>query len=403
MGNDRPDREDWVSIQKCYSQKVPVAEQCKSSIVPVFLVIVIVCNIAKGTCFVLALRITKKEPPLCTTGDMIQSFLNEPDSYVTGRCLVSKKDFERNSPEWDARPPNVGDTWVGRPGTWIFAVNKWQVSFFVVSLSIALGLAGGMTNTWTALSPPFDLDSSILKGSAGASVIQEVNGMNILASFLLVNIPQVLVSYIYVGLNNILTTIVVMAEWCGYSASERQAKGLRVSSPLLDTKQRSTYFLSLPYRWSIPTTIMVTFFHWLVTEVFFFVQVNVYADNSAASSSETMKSIRYLFVSKTTLWFIVIPLGGLIIFALIIISLWKTFPSNIPLAGCCSASLAAACQPSRLQQDASGMTKLFPANLATKALRWGVVERPSEMPFGIGHATFTVDEVPTLEKEKMYT
>lgn len=48
----------------------------------------------------------------------------------------------------------------------------------------------------------------------------------------------------------------------------------------------------------------------------------------------------------------------------------------MPLAGCCSASIAAACQPSRLGCDASGSIKCFPSDLVEKKLKWGVVERP---------------------------
>jgi uncharacterized membrane-anchored protein YitT (DUF2179 family) len=402
MGNTRPSPGDWSSTQKCYSQRVPVAEQCKSSIVPVFLGIVIVCNIAKGACFVFALRITKKEPPLCTTGDIIQSFLKEPDSHITGRCLVSKRDFERNSPEWTPRPLNFGDTWTGGRDSWIVAVNKWQVTSFMIFLCIAMSFSAAAVNTWDKLTPPFDLDSAILKGGAAISAAKEVTGMNILALFVLVNIPQVLVSYIYLGLNNIMTTMLVMAEWCGYSAvSERQPKGLRVSSPLPDTEQRSTYFLSLPYRWSIPIMTILTVIHWLVTEVFFLVQVDVHTENSGAPNS--IKSIRYMFLSNSTLWFIVLPLGVLSISILVAMSKAKTFPASIPLAGCCSASIAAACQPSRVQQDTSGLAKTFPSDLATKALIWGVVERPEEMEFGIGHATFTADDVSPLEEDRMYT
>lgn len=75
----------------------------------------------------------------------------------------------------------------------------------------------------------------------------------------------------------------------------------------------------------------------------------------------------------------------------------------MPLAGCCSASIAAACQPSRLACDVSGSNKSFPSDLAEKKLKWGVVERPEQSEFGIGHATFSADDVPPLEEETMYT
>ena len=57
-------------VSHCYSQKAP--EQCKANLVPTFLIVVIICNVIKLACFGCALLITKKDQPLCTTGDAIQ-------------------------------------------------------------------------------------------------------------------------------------------------------------------------------------------------------------------------------------------------------------------------------------------------------------------------------------------
>lgn len=392
-----------LQVRECFSQRV--APQCKINLVPSLLGIVIACNVVKGICFLLALRITRKESPLCTTGDMIQSFLKEPDSHVVGRCLVSKRDFEHRSQsrEWTSRPISTGDVWTGGRSRWFTAVNRWQTGFFMFSLGcIAIVVAGLLSiqkETESESEVPTEMD--ILNTSAPDMSVR-VAGGGILAAFIVTNIPQVLISYIYVGLNNMLTTMLVMAEWCGYTAaSENSPKGLRVSSPLPQTQQRSTYFLSLPRRWSIPISIIITIIHWLVSQGLLFLQFDIHT--SGWEEPSTVNSTSYIFLAKATIWFVIVPVLIASLFALFCLGFLKKYAPHMPLAGCCSASIAAACQPSRLACDVSGSNKSFPSDLAEKKLKWGVVERPEQSEFGIGHATFSADDVPPLEEETMYT
>jgi hypothetical protein len=215
---------------------------------------------------------------------------------------------------------------------------------------------------------------------------------------LVANIPQVLISYIYLGLNNVMTTMLVMHEWCSYSAGSRKpAKGLRVTSPVPGSEQRSTYFLSLPYKWSIPITLVVTLIHWLVSVMFTFVQLDVHRIDSGA----TVTAMNYVLFWRNVL-ILVLPIGLGAYGILFLLSLFKKFPEAMPLAGCCSASIAAACQPSILHGSDLRSIRAFPSDLSTRKLKWGVVERPEEMENGIGHATFSDDTVTPLEKHKMY-
>lgn len=79
------------------------------------------------------------------------------------------------------------------------------------------------------------------------------------------------------------------------------------------------------------------------------------------------------------------------------------YPASIPSAGCCSSSIATACQPARQQSTVSGQSFIgFPPDLANRKLQWGVVQSPDEMEYGIGHATFSDLEITPLEDEKMY-
>lgn len=386
-------------VRECFSQRT--AEQCKTSIAPVFLIILIICNVIKGCCFLLTLRITKRDPPLCTLGDGIQSFLKEPDVHTQGRCLVSKKDYDSHyfgkSREWGSRPTNIGDTWTGGRDRWFRSVNKLQFALFSLSL-IVIAIVGvaciGLYGTLTDI-PGFPTPLSFM---GKLNTIFGLGSASMFTACIVANIPQVLISYIYLGLNNVMTTMLVMQEWCSYSlASRKPAKGLRVTSPVPETEQRSTYFLSLPYKWSIPITLVVTLIHWLVSVMFTFVQLDVHRNDPESG----VTSINYVLFWRNVL-ILVVPIGLGAYGVLFLLSIFKKYPESITLAGCCSASIAAACQPSKLYGNDLNSMAAFPSQLSYQKLKWGVVEKPEDMENGIGHATFSDEAVTSLQEGQMY-
>ncbi|KAJ5765392.1 hypothetical protein N7520_004951 [Penicillium odoratum] len=352
-------------VHECFSQET--AEECKASLAPVFLIIVILCNVIKACCFILALRITQRDPPLCTLGDAIQSFLKEPDVYTQRRCLVSKEDYDEHwlgkSRKWGSRPTNIGDIWSGGRDRWFRSVNRLQyvlLSLSVIAIAVTglifIALNGSMLDV-PGFSTPLDFlgKHNTVFGLGRASIF---------AVCLLANIPQVLISYVYLGLNNIITTMLVMHEWCGYSAGSRKAaKGLRVTWPMPKSEQRSTYFLSLPYRWSVPITLIITLIHWLVSAMFSFVQLDVHGIDSGT----TVTAINYVLFWRDIL-ILVVPIGLGAYGVLILLGYFKKFPEGMPLAGCCSASIAAACQPSLLHGNELGSMTVFPSDLSSRKL-----------------------------------
>ncbi|XHG01953.1 hypothetical protein AWENTII_005319 [Aspergillus wentii] len=210
-------------IQYCYSETTP--EKCKASIVPLFLIVVIICNVIKILCFLFTLRITKADPPLCTTGDAIQSFLQKPDPHTKGRCLVSKQDYESyisRSDEWQSRASNIGDLWDGGRWRWNEAIHLFQWLFYTACLSAVI-IAGGVL---------YDPGRKGVKGSGivalgigqpRASFRATENGVSgLLTGFIEANVPQLIVSYIYLALNNMMTTMLAMAEWCVQCGGKRQ-------------------------------------------------------------------------------------------------------------------------------------------------------------------------------------
>ena len=171
---------------------------------------------------------------------------------------------------------------------------------------------------------------------------------------LLANIPQIIISVAYFLYNNMLTTMLLAAEYNDY-AIER--KPLRVS--WAKGLQRSTYYLSLPYRYSIPLMICNTILHWLVSQSFFFVEVVLY-DMAGKLTAERLIACGYSPIAL-----MVAILLGFVMVCIILGMGFRRFRTNMPLAVSCSAAISAACHPPPGDNDH-----------ALKPVMWGETSAP---------------------------
>lgn len=169
---------------------------------------------------------------------------------------------------------------------------------------------------------------------ASSTVINPNSDSGTIPMVLLANAPQVAVSIAYFFCNNMLTVMSLAVEFHGYATKR---KPLRVSWP--KGLQRSTYYLSLPYRYCIPLLISHAILHWLVSQSLFLVDVTLF-DMAGNVTPERLIACGYS------------PMA--IIFAIIFISLllflvlglrYKHFGTSMPLAGSCSEAISAACHP----------------------------------------------------------
>jgi len=76
---------------------------------------------------------------------------------------------------------------------------------------------------------------------------------------------------IYVLYNTLLSTMLVNREWHQYW---EKTSSLRVSFP--KGIQRSTYFLSVPWRYGIPAMIMMSVLHWTLSQSVFVMPFQFY-------------------------------------------------------------------------------------------------------------------------------
>ncbi|CAG8122705.1 unnamed protein product [Penicillium olsonii] len=359
-------------------------ENCQLIFVPMFSIIVIVCIATKFACILFVSR-RERHSRLLTVGDAISSFLSNPDRFTIGCCTSSNSDWVkptrrlvgkpictyRDFPEQrlDCRTRRwwKAATVMQWASTLVFALSMLGIASFFLYQRISVPLYSG-TVGYGSYKPSlsFFWDTGI--GSSNPyTVIDEVHS-SFLGTVLLSNVPQFLLSLSYYFYNSTLTSMLLASEYDSYAirgtradssvkpAQVQAKKGLRVSKNRTGA-QRSFYFLSLPYRYSLPLMLSYTMLHWLVSQAFFYVRVVLYDENSQHDSSLDV---------DTCGWSPIALLGAIIVGSLMTITLvglsMRSFRSVIPLAGSCSAAISAACHPPG-----------HDVNAAVKEIIWGEI------------------------------
>ncbi|RBR09070.1 uncharacterized protein FIESC28_10010 [Fusarium coffeatum] len=193
-------------------------------------------------------------------------------------------------------------------------------------------------------------------GPLGATINKSKTGTR-LANIIIANSPQVLVSFLYIFCNNILTRQVVADEWVRYLEPDGK-KVLRVSSP--EGMQRSSYFLSLPLKYSVTLMILSMTLHWLVSQSMFFVQTSQFGPGKDG------KRLPYFDESTrgySTLGSILaLSLAFIMVLLLIVNSIcrkYRDIPKEFQQMGFNSRALQAVCQ----RQDGDQDARFFPIRL----------------------------------------
>ena len=209
----------------------------------------------------------------------------------------------------------------------------------------------------------------------------------VLANIIVVNTPQLLLSFFYVIYNGIYTSMCTETEWSSFATKR---KGLRVSGQP-QGQQRSTYFLQIPYRFGIPLMIMFAILHWLASESLFLVDVEHYERNQSGDQGGGWTKKYEEFTGGYSLLALVITIfaGTITVLALLISGLQK-LKSPMPIVGNCSAVIAAACIPATYEEGEIA---------AESEVQWGVIG-PSNGD--VGHCGFSMHPVEWPEAGKWY-
>ncbi|KIX08961.1 uncharacterized protein Z518_00039 [Rhinocladiella mackenziei CBS 650.93] len=398
--------EPWgYQVQYCMSETVDESCSFNGNIPIIFTVIA--CNVAK-LLLMLIVAFRLRGSPLITIGDAIASFLQRPDLTTEGLCLLTRQDVTRGTEKVgpDGRPlpgrlrlwpPDASATKLqGQPATarryrWSQAAS-WRRWVFTIALTaIALVVVAGLL-AWASKRVVSRTRSiSIWKMGFGAvNVNTLINGWDIekiadpstqiLASILIANLPQTILSFLYLNLNGLLTSMFLADEWSDFA---RERKTLRVSTP--QGRQRSNHFLQLPYRMGVPLMVLSGLLHWLVSQSIFLAIVSEYTPLGDLATPVAIATCGFSPVAMLTL----ILVGAATIAGVIGLSRLR-YDGGIPLVGSCSVAIAAACHRPTWDVDAH-----------LNPVQWGAVPG-AERETGVGHCCFTSGDVEELHIGRMY-
>ncbi|PUU76454.1 hypothetical protein B9Z19DRAFT_1194719 [Tuber borchii] len=360
-----------VEVKRCKSERV--AGRCKVQFSLGIMIAVICCNLVKACCMVMAV-VRSREPTLVTLGDAVDSFLRIPDQTTMGICFADRRFIEK---EWmrgsRARPRQWKQKGVQR---WWSSVSKTRwitCNFFCLIAIIVTGvlLGSGIVQDRKYMST--DIKSLWTRGFGnvnGVSVVS-IYFRNITQAILLANLPQTILSFLYLTYNSLFTCMLAGHEWSFFS---REHRALRVTSPR--PGQRSTYWLQIPYTYAIPLMTLSALLHWLASQSMFLAKVEMYDPFGRPKPART--SITTVGYSCIAVIF-GLTLGILALLAAAAMG-HKKFAAETAIVGNCSAAISAACHALEAE----------PEGIISKKVRWGDVEIVPNLR--VRHLTFSSEE-----------
>ncbi|KAI0186899.1 hypothetical protein EV127DRAFT_410850 [Xylaria flabelliformis] len=303
-----------------------------------------------------------KETPLSTLGDAIASFMREPDQTTKNMCLATKHDIvnglKRSSPNRKGkREPNPNPhprMWEMGKFRWMAAATRKQWSYLILLLR--------------SDTVQFSFLRSLGFGSVSSLTYLNLNlprrdPLGLVLNVLIINSPQLLFSVMYTLYGAIITTFLVQREFSLlYSSLYR--KTLRVSEPI--GIQRSSYFISVPFRYGIPLNLFSALLHWLISQSFFISRITAIKPDGVEDYENTFSTLGYS------------PIAIIVIFVnliLIILLGCRKYDGTMRMVSTNSMAISAACHG--LEEDREFGYQL--------PVQWGVVEIKDE----IGHCAFT--------------
>ncbi|KAI1108456.1 hypothetical protein F5Y14DRAFT_83968 [Nemania sp. NC0429] len=324
---------------------------------------------------------------LYTLGDAIASFLREPAPETADRCLAPREDFltkRRFRNRWIKERPDLTQHVRPKPYKkedryWGSAASprRWFVLLalclgVIILVGVLLGL--GIISLKSRYLPTDIPGLSALGFGALGQYTFLNNGLSgggsagFVRSVLVANLPQLIISFLYLFYNSMVSTFLVQREFSRMHL-EKNRKTLRVSEPV--GIQRSSYFISLPLKYGIPLYASSAVLHWLASQSLFLARIAALkpdgTTDEANSFSDPATSPLAIFVT------ILVGFGFLLV---VVILGFRKYDGTMRMVATNSLAISAACHA--LQEDRADAYQL--------PIRWAVVEVNAE---GVGHCAFT--------------
>ncbi|KAI0161870.1 hypothetical protein GGR52DRAFT_582373 [Hypoxylon sp. FL1284] len=319
-----------------------------------------------------------KNAVISTLGDAIASFMRNPDLATENACLATKNDFNAlDESQWKTiyqpRP------WRRTPKRWKSAVSRKQwLSLLFLTLPLltiaCLALASSIRSLKhraipTSFPALFSLGFGSLTPNTYLTIaVPREDPAGLLFSVLLINLPQVFLSLIYVVYNAVLSTFLIQREF-SLMYLEKKRKPLRVSEPI--GIQRSSYFITIPFRYGIPLSAGSMLMHWLISQSFFLGRVTALAPDGQEDAENSFSTGAY---SPGAI--IVAIIVGFTEAAALVLLGCRQYDGTMAMACTNSMAISAACHS--LEEDRKDGYQL--------PIQWGVVAVGND---GVGHCAFT--------------
>jgi hypothetical protein len=176
--------------------------------------------------------------------------------------------------------------------------------------------------------------STGIGGPIPSSLFGVTSTLSLIQNVLIANVFQLPLSLAYITFNGLFTCILLSREFASYA---HKRHGLRVTNAS-GKYQRSSYWLTVPYRFSIPLVVLSALLHWMQSQTIVLVEVNVLEPNGTFTDDDAVHSLGY-----STLALLI----TLIIWTVMICSLlalgWTTYFPGAPLVESSSLAISAAC------------------------------------------------------------
>ncbi|GKZ80632.1 hypothetical protein AnigIFM56816_004858 [Aspergillus niger] len=397
-----PDRNLAFPIEYCLSQKT--GDQCRLLYHMPIGVVMIICILLKVVCLICLVNIDRRTRFL-TVGDAVSSYLQNPDPLTKGWCMLSKSTVKQSEecpwgPSCDHEgksqplpPPAQPEKPSIKIRQWSKACNTWFSLGALVILVIYIALTQTLPEYAQAAAQNEAYEdvpiSQIWKIRGFGSVQSDALLTNLATTYvgmeLLANTPQFLVSLLYFLFNDSLTRMLHAADYNSYAVSRRP---LRVSFP--QGEQRSTFYLSIPYRYCLPLLLTFTLIHWFISEGIFYVQILPYDLAGKPLSSSVLMTCGISTIPLEVAMFLSIAT----LLGIWLLSARRFKCDSMPFAIGCSVAISAACHPPSNDPDA-----------AFKPVMWGALMDDTDGATDVPaqHCCFTSLGVKEPQGDRMYS
>ncbi|KAJ5434136.1 hypothetical protein N7491_004731 [Penicillium cf. griseofulvum] len=401
---------DELQVRTCFSR--PVTPTCELGCsLPIGLV-VMGCIALKLICMLIT-ALERRSEIFLTVGDALKSFLTCPDPYTVNNCLMARVNKGQpkslhsfNDYPWvsifsRAVPFRLGQSPPPQPKKICTVRQRWSAAlprrlfafllFFKIVLLAMAGLALGYNTSMFGGNEGAELNADGMSSweqtltSLYHTQFYPLGYLGFIATVLAVNVPQAVISIIYAVYNNTLTRMLLAVEYNDFGV---ERKPLRVSFPT--GEQRSTYYLSVPYRYSVPFIVLSTLSHWLASEALSFIQI---VPRDTQGNLNRSRTLHGMGASSVGLRVMVIP--WLIMVVAFLILMFRRFKSAaMPIAMNCSAAISAACHPPPDDIDAAENPVMWgQADMEIANLRTFLGPGVAEIETRCRRTTFTSKEV----------